>query len=842
MEAPHLDAFGERELLASGTSGAVFRAVKSDGTVTAVKLLDGMAVNRSLLQQASERLERAGWPEGLLRILEGDFQSRPAVRVTPCLADEADDGRWRPRSLQHRLGAFPGESSWEVVLGILDGLAALHACQVAHGNLKPGNVFFDDEGKVVLTDWALGNMPGLVNLEFTDACLYQPPEQLRDPEGYLREEGYRWDTFAFGVLAYRLLTGAFPRCDEVFQQVAPPEGEISREGIAADLIKIASTLDEHVPVAWPDEPGNELERRYREILEDCLALEPNARPANAMEVRHRMREAEREIAEEEKRDAVLDQRRRAQHAVWRVSLIAGALAVSLVIMVLLWQLVKGRLAREVDGRAAETGQLREQLAAARDAREIALADAVEARGALKSERATWLARVEESRAIGDRLFSWAMEEGRRQLPPLDGRQLRLGRLEEYYRRFLDRTAGIPELEDERARAELQLAEISLGMGEPAKASERLKSAITAAAKLDGGPELRLRLATDRLVLALLLHARNDPGTAAALAEARAALEELPQAEVDGDRVTYLLATLDLHESMLLAAASREAPALERLQRATEALNHLTDTRPDAIVLRSELVGCYLSSAEILQGMDQMGDARLLRKMASEELLKLIEMHPEDLKLRLELAGCYGAIAEAAVIAGDIPSAEAMSKGAVEVLTHVLARGPDDPLARVRMAAQRGLMAGILLDRGESEEAMKLYDEGLRSLEPLVVGQDSDPLARFRYALLTSERALMLGFSGKREEEIAGGQRAVEMLEELLDTPYGNARGEQIRRSLGYVLENLGNAAHAAGKTDLVRTTFTRAAGIWENLARERPGNEEYEAGIASCQRWLADFE
>ncbi len=842
MQAPHLEAFGERELLASGTSGAVFRAVKPDGTVTAVKLLDGMAVNRILLQQACDRLEQAGWPEGLLPVLEGDYQSRPAVRVTACLADATEDGHWRPRSLQHRIGQFPGEASWDVVLGILDGLAALHGCQVAHGNLKPGNVFFDEEGRVLLTDWALGNMPGIGNLEFTDACLYQPPEQLRHPEGYQQEAGYRWDVFSFGVLAYRLLTGAFPRCDETFQQVAPPEGEIGREGIAADLRKIASTLESHPSVEWPDEPANELERRYREVIGTCLALDPTARPANAMEVRHRMREAEVAIDEEEKRDAVLDQRRRSQRAAWRAGIAAGMLAAALAVMVFLWHLVKTQLAREVEDRQAETTELRELLDAAVAARGQAEASAEAARRELNTERSTWLARIEESRAIGDRLFSWAMAKGHRKLPPLDGRKQRLERLEDYFVRFIERTADVGELEEERARARLQLAEISLAEGDPEEASIRLEEAMESAAVLDEGPELELRLATDALVLALLMQDRNDPGADIAFAEARAALEALPQSEIDGDRVSYLLASLDLHESMLLANKGDEGRALEQLHRATEALNMLADSRPDAVILRSELVDCYLSSADILDGMGEMGDARSLRKLAADELLELIKERPEDIGLRLELAGCYGAIAESAILAGDVGNAEAMSKGAVKLLTEILPQRPDSAVARSRLAAQRGLMAGILRDRGESEEAMELYDEGLRLIEGLAVGEDADPVARYRYALLTWEKGRMLGFEGGREEEIAAEERAARMLEELLETPYGIARGEQIRRSLGYLFGDLGHAAQIAEKKELAASAFTRAVKVWESLSRERPGSEEYEEALAWNRQRLAAFE
>ena len=130
----------------------------------------------------------------------------------------------------------------------------MHERRVAHGNLKPGNVFFADDGEVLLSDWAHGqHARGVRQFDFTDAVLYQPPEQLRNPAGYLEEEGYRWDVFAFGVLAFRILTGRFPRCHETFDFVAPPAGETRREGIQADLGKIARNLESQPEVTWPDE-------------------------------------------------------------------------------------------------------------------------------------------------------------------------------------------------------------------------------------------------------------------------------------------------------------------------------------------------------------------------------------------------------------------------------------------------------------------------------------------------------------------------------------------------------------------------------------------------------------
>jgi tetratricopeptide (TPR) repeat protein len=254
------------------------------------------------------------------------------------------------------------------------------------------------------------------------------------------------------------------------------------------------------------------------------------------------------------------------------------------------------------------------------------------------------------------------------------------------------------------------------------------------------------------------------------------------------------------------------------------------------------VSCYLSSATILDGMGEMGDARTVRTLAADVLVDLIKEKPTDLGLRIDLAGCYGAIAGSALIAGDLNNAESMSKAAVKLLEGVLPQRPDSAEARSLLAAQRGLMAGILRDRGKSEEAMDLYDEGLRLIEGLAVGDKADPMARYRYALLTWEKGRMLGFSGNRTKEIEFEEKAAEALEELIETPYGVARSEQIRRSLGYVLGDLGHAAQMGDKGELSASSFTRAVKVWEQLSRERPGNEEYEEALAWNRHRLEDLQ
>ncbi|GAA5483435.1 protein kinase domain-containing protein [Haloferula sargassicola] len=841
MNAPHLDAFGERELLESGPCGAVFRAVRTDGVVTAVKLLDGMAINRALLERACARLERGGWPAGALEVLEADFRTRPAVRVTPCLADQQPDGTWRPRSLQHLLADFPGETSWATVQKLIAAVGSLHERQVAHGNLKPGNAFFDDDGEVVVVDWALGNMPGIANHQFTDAILYQPPEQLRSPDGYEDEQGYRWDVHALGVMAFRLVTGHFPRCDATFTQVAPDAGMTHREGIAADLGKIAATLENHPEVEWPLPPANALEARYREIINRCLSLDPPARPANAMELDRLFRDAEKEIEVEETRETLMDQRRRAERSRYRAQVTAGGLLAALVLAVVLWQVAVGTARRSAGQLRDRTVLLERNLEEARDSQQRAMDAADSLRVQRQADDTTWLARLEASRDIGDRLFSWAVEEGQHRLPPLDGRTVRLSRLESYYTRLIERIDGLEGLEDERARALLQLAEISLAKGDAETAEQRFETALANAGELDAGASLDLRLATDRLTLAMLLQEKDDPRTPDAFATARHALGGIPLAEVDADRVAYLLATLDLKESEWLAAHGKESDALSHLLHATEELNRLTDQRPEAPILGSELVSCYLASANILDGMGELGDARDLREMAADRLLALIKQRPDDFNLRLELAGCYGAVAESSLIAGDVKRAESMALGATKLLTDILPQRPGSAEAKTRLAAQHGLLAGILRDRGEADEALNRYNEGLRLLEGLTVGEDADPGAIFRYALLTWEKGRMVGFTGDRAKEIEYEQKAVGMLDDLLETPYGVTRSEQIQRSRGYMLGDLGHAAEMNGDKTLSADTFSQAVKVWEELHRERPASEEYEEALAWNRQRLAEF-
>lgn len=825
----------------------MYLGAAEDGTLFAIKILDGMAIQRGLLTRMTGRLSEGDWPAGVLPVVLSDYDCRPAYQVTPWLADGSTEegGEALPRTLQSNLAEYPGEKSWPLVRELAVALAAMHARRVAHGNLKPGNVFFTETGEVLLADWTLGNMPGVARFEFTDALLYQPPEQLLDAAGYAEEAGYRWDVFAFGVIAFRILTGRFPRCDELFSRVAPAPGETRRDGIHADLPKIAMNLAANPDFAWPDEPQNELEAGFRAWLGRCLALDPLARPATMQEVAAGFDAVVAQVMAGQEREHLQDQRRRAEHRAWRACFAAGVAAAAAIALGACWQLTRTQLRREQAERTTEHDALSHRATTAAKARDLAEKHAVEAKHTQASESAVALQRQEASRLVGDHLFAWAMEKGHRQLPPLDGREQRLNSLERYFEEFLNRTAKIPALADERARARLQLAEIALSLGQAETAAQRLAEAMPAWAGQAPDPELQLRLATDHLLLALLRQAGTDPAAAVAFAAARKALAGVPQtgAGADPERLSQLTAILDFHEATLLAANGQDGKALEQLMNATKTLNRLADQRPDAAVLRSNLAECYLSSATILEGMGSLGDAREVRSRAATELARLLKLQPTDFPLRLELAGCYGAMAESAVLAGDTTGADSLSKEAIKLLEKLAKEQPDNSEVVARMAAQIGVGAGLLRDRGQADAAYQAFDQSIRLLEGMRASQPDDAAICYRLALLWWQKGLMLGISGQHDEELRLIADARSLLTELEDSHSASGPPlEQLQRSQAYLLGDLGHVSQLAGRHADAGKAFADAVGYWDALLKTRPKSEEYVEGATRCRQRLKELE
>ena len=524
----------------------------------------------------------------------------------------------------------------------------------------------------------------------------------------------------------------------------------------------------------------------------------------------------------------MDQRRKAERSARRIMFFAGMATAACLVLGGLWFLTHKRLSYEQSEGDREKMLLNAKATEAVDKMVVAVREKDEAEQSMEYQRDLGLARLEASRLIGDRLFDWAMEKGHRSLPALDGREIRLKRLQRFFEDFLRRTADIKSLEDERARVRMQLAEVALAAGDVDGSATKLAEAIDNwTGAMDG--EMKLRIGRNALLLALLKQEKSESGTADAFLVARNALSEVPVAEVDRERLEELVAILDFHEAKLIASAGEDGKALAQLMGATQKLNELADARPDSAVLRSELAKCYLSSATILEGMGKLGDAREVRALAAAEMVRLLKKNPGDVGLRLDLAGCYGAMAEASVLSGDVGAAQAASTEAMKLLDSVLKERPDSMVAAARKAAQLGLQAGLLRDRGKGSEALQAFEEGIALLERQG-GRDS--LVNYRLALLWWQKGRMLGYDGKKTEEISLLSKSRETLRELeANGNEGALRTEDLQRSSAYLLGDLAHALELAKKDDEARAIYREAVFLWERLLKARPQSEEYREGL-----------
>ncbi len=191
-------------LVGTGGMGRVYRALDQQlGDIVALKVL------RADLGADVGALERF--------VQEARLARRVTHRNVARTFDIGEHGGHRFLTMEYIEGASLGAllqahgplvESRVLALGraILEGLAAAHEVGVVHRDLKPDNVLVAGDGRVVLTDFGIArDTAGAFQTHgrVMGTPAYMAPEQL---EG-VRDLDARVDVYAFGEIAYELLTG-----------------------------------------------------------------------------------------------------------------------------------------------------------------------------------------------------------------------------------------------------------------------------------------------------------------------------------------------------------------------------------------------------------------------------------------------------------------------------------------------------------------------------------------------------------------------------------------------------------------------------------------------------------
>ncbi len=835
MEIPQIKGYEILAEIGTGATGTVFKAKHDDGMLCAVKVFDSMSSNPALIGNRVNRLIEGGAQDVTVPITAQALEMRPACVVMPFMAEVLDEGGIRPRTLQNHYEEFAlSEKTWPFILKLASRLAAMHTAKVAHGNLKPGNIFIGSNGGPLPADYASGLMPGVHRLTYSDSLLYSPPEQLRDPAGYDEEAGYRWDVYAFGVLAFRLLTGIFPRCDETFQTVSPAPGGEQRFDIEADHEGIAKSLDDYGDFSWPDEPADEEEARRREMIGFCLALDPSGRPGDMREVSRFFLRVESEVLAEDKNRKLVfekeqaEKKRAAAAKKFKIaSMVALGLSVGWAGTQGFWMFRSGQAAEEFSNYKQTSngkieGLITERYEAA-ESEKTALEKQTEIQLALDSEQAKAKGELLSAQLTNDALFDWILEKGVVGLPVLQDRPARLEflgkKIDEQLKGLIDR----PGLEAQAAMLRLRRAELYLAAGNEVQGRRALEKALA-------DESLQLPVATAAKLRWLLLVSKTDklpPESAIADVE-KSIRKAWPN---DESRRVRANAALELIKGRSFEKQGDEKNALTAYTSSLRNFRKLFELHPETPAVALTLGRAYLSAARAAEGEGSLENAARLRSDAADafQALAAKEKNPPP-ELEYQIASATAAKAVSLWQQGSTFEAEELARKGVAKLTALQLKMPDDFRLSVDLAGQQGIIATALRDEGRPKEARALLNAGIKSLTEGLKAEPKNWNARYLLASLKWQLSGLLGQQGESESELKIGIEAREELALMLKSGIKSPNPSAIRKSLAYLCGDLGHSADLKDKRELAIQFLKESQRYWQELVRDEGDQMEFREG------------
>lgn len=192
----------DAELIASGGSALVYKAVNADADAVAVKVLRGMrgdeiARRFEREQKATELL--AEHPNIIDVLAAGTTDAGEPYLIMPLV----EGG-----SLQDELEADGPFTTEQAVADVRLASAAIehaHHKGVLHRDIKPGNLLRCDDGSIVVTDFGIARVKdaGITSATIgASTPLYAAPELLAENDASVQSEVY-----ALGALLYALVAG-----------------------------------------------------------------------------------------------------------------------------------------------------------------------------------------------------------------------------------------------------------------------------------------------------------------------------------------------------------------------------------------------------------------------------------------------------------------------------------------------------------------------------------------------------------------------------------------------------------------------------------------------------------
>ncbi|MGI8979440.1 MAG: protein kinase domain-containing protein [Pirellulaceae bacterium] len=255
--------------LGAGAYGEVWAGQdRNTGRKVAIKFYaHRRGVDWSLLSREVEKLVFLSADRYVVQLLQVGWDADPPFYVMEYVENGSLEDMLRER------GTFSAAEATEMFREIGVGLVHAHGRGVLHCDLKPANILIDQDGKPRLADFGQSRLsheqkPALGTL------FYMAPEQA----DLAALPDARWDVYALGAIFYCLLIGRPPhRHDHSVSHIETATDLEDRLSRYRQLIQESPVPQEHRRIRGVDS-------RLAEVIERCLAPNPENRFANVQEV------------------------------------------------------------------------------------------------------------------------------------------------------------------------------------------------------------------------------------------------------------------------------------------------------------------------------------------------------------------------------------------------------------------------------------------------------------------------------------------------------------------------------------------------------------------------------
>ncbi len=832
MNLPPIKDYQYEAFLGEGATGQVYAGTSGSKRVVAIKLLKRLGVNRKLIAYSLARIRQAPPHPNVVEILDFAMEGKPLYVVTSLHTVAGADGNLAGYSLDAQSTAMDPELSWVIIRQIAEGMAHLHKHGVMHCNLNPRNVMVanPDTPEIKITDFSQGWLAEITHIDFSEGFLHAPPEQLRAPQEMYEGQAFRWDVYAFGVTAFRLLYKHFPRAQRWIDQLR--EGAVQFHPIA-----YADMMAREAELTWPPTKGGFDEQRQR-VLEKCIAIDPRDRYTDMREVLEHFTKIDREEKlsierkQADERERVLSEKvetnRRKFSFFRKVAIVLlGGLGVSAFFNVI----SETRLA----GRRRDISELK-----AKAKTEVATANKAESEARAESGRLRH--NLTYSQKTADAFLQFLLNAKNPNAPEYQSITGYLNSARQHYKRVLKTTAGDETLVVERLRAQLGLAMIENQLGEPEEATTKLNALVAEIRTLPEAsqavPDVQETLATALMELGLALQSAGMRSSA--VEKLQESVRIYNKAVAADDR------NLDLRRKFgkALFYYGRELSRSGQLERALksqqsamkvlEALAQSADAREED---EYYLARCQFEVGLIRVWENEGIEAWESFQMASQGYSRLMDQKPQIPEYRFQLARCYHYLGELAFQEmGDVDDSALARNSMRELLGMLLEKDESNRDYQYHLALVQADLSEMARDRGEGEEAVKLLEQSISILTELSKTHAKNADYTYHLALKTALRGDYLLDGKKAVEAVAKMQEALALFQKMNESGLVPGIPEHVyRMRLASFYSSYGHALEAAGEPGEAANYAGQSLEILNELAAKRPKDSRIRDAVEALR-------